>query len=58
MAAMAEGSILTSDFPSYVLNGVFDSFGEETVSDDIDVRNYDDAGELSNETAHDSGSIL
>ena len=44
---MAEGSILTSDLPSYVLYGLFESFGEETISDD-DIRNYNDVSELSN----------
>ena len=50
---MAEGSISTSDLQSYV----FDSFGEETKSDD-ELRSYDDAGELSYETDRDSGVCL
>ena len=28
------------------LDGLFDNFGEETISDDDYVRNYDDGGEL------------
>ena len=39
VATMAEGSISTSDLPWYVLDGLFDSFGEETISDDDDLRN-------------------
>ena len=38
---MAEGSISTSDLPLYVLDGLFDSFGKETISDDDEVQNYD-----------------
>ena len=37
-ATMAEGSILNSDLPGYVLDGLFDNFGLETVSDNY-VRN-------------------
>jgi len=29
----------TSDLPSYVLDGLFGSFGEEIISDDDDIRN-------------------
>ena len=32
------------------LDGLFDSFGKETISDDDYVRNYDDVGERNNET--------
>ena len=39
------------------LDGLFYSFGEETISDDDGVWNYNDVGELSNETDRDSGSI-
>ena len=46
---MSEGSIPTTDLPSCVLDGLFDSFGKETISDDDDV---------SNETVHGSGSIF
>ena len=53
---MADDRVSTSDLPSYVLDGLFDSFGEETISDDNDFRHYDDAGELSNETDRDNGS--
>ena len=53
---MAERSISTNDLPLYVLDGLFDSFGEE-ISDDDYVQNYDDIGKLSNETDHDSGII-
>jgi len=55
---MTEGSISTSDLPSYVLNGLVDSFGEETISNDDDVRNYDDVGKLTNVTDHESGNIF
>ena len=34
---MMEWSISTSDLLSYVLDGLFDSFGEVTISDDGDV---------------------
>ena len=51
---MADDSVSTSDLLSYVLDG----FGEETISDDNDVRHYDDAGELSNETDHDNGRLI
>ena len=36
---MTEGSISTTDLSSYVLDGLFGSFGEETISDDDYVRN-------------------
>ena len=36
--------------PWYVLDGLFDSFGKETLSDDGYVRNYVDVGELNNKT--------
>ena len=36
---MAEGSISTSELPLYVLDGLFDSFSEETTPDD-DIQNY------------------
>ena len=52
---MAEGSVSTSDLLPYVLGPLFDSSGRETTSDD-DVRNYNDVGDLSNETDLDSGS--
>ena len=48
-ATMAEGSILTSDLPGYVLDGLFDNFGLETISDDY-VWNYNNIGELSDKT--------
>ena len=40
---MADGNILTNDLPSNVMDGLLDSFGQKTISDDNDVRNYDDA---------------
>ena len=49
----SEGCISTNELPSYILDG----FGEETISDDDDVRSYDKVGELSNETKGDSCSI-
>ena len=42
VATMAEGSISTSDLPLYILDGLFDSFGKEAISDDDDIQNYDD----------------
>ena len=57
LATIAEGCISTNDLPSYILDGLFDGFGEETISGDDDVRSYDDFGELSNETKGDSASI-
>ena len=47
---MVEGSISTSDLPSDFLDGLFDSFSKNTISDDDYVRSYDDVGELNNET--------
>ena len=58
VATMAECSISTTDLLSYVLDGLFASFGEETILDDDDVWNYDDVGELCNETDCDSESIF
>ena len=55
---MANCSISTSDLPSYVLDGLFYSSGEETLSDDDDAQNYDNVGELSSETDSDSESIF
>ena len=55
---MSEGSFSTGDLPSHVLDGLFDSFGEETMSDDVYVQNYNNVGELNNETIHDSGIIF
>ena len=53
-----EGSISTSYLKLYVLGGLIYSFGEENISDDDFIQNYDDVGELSNETVHDSRSIF
>ena len=44
MATNVVGSISTSDLPSYVLDGLFDSLGEETKPGDDYVRNYDEFG--------------
>ena len=44
MATKVEGSISTSDLPSYVIDSLFDSFGEETKPGDDYVRNYDEFG--------------
>ena len=46
---MAEGIISSSDLSSLVLDGLYDIVGDETISDD-NVKNYNDVGELSNET--------
>jgi len=35
----------TIDLTLYVLDDLFDSFGEESTSDDDDVQNFDDADE-------------
>ena len=40
------------------MDGLFDSFGEETISDDDYIQNYDDIGKLSNESDHYSGAIF
>ena len=50
MAAVTEGNISTSDLPSYVLDGLFDSFGEQTISDGDYIRNYNNVDELNNKT--------
>ena len=46
MASMADGFTSTDDLPLYVLDGLFDSFSDESLSHD---RNnvVDDVGELS-----------
>ena len=46
VATMAEGSISTSDLRSYVLDGLFDSLGKETILEDDDIKNYADVDEL------------
>ena len=46
MATMADGITSTADLLSYVLDRLFDSFSEESLSD-VDDRNNDDVGELS-----------
>ena len=61
MAAMADGITSTDDLPPYVLDGLFDSFSDESLSD-VDDRNNNDVGELSDraggKTDTDSGSIF
>ena len=61
MAAMADGITSTDNLPPYVLDGLFDSFSNKSLSD-VDARNNDDVGELSDraggETDTDSGSIF
>ena len=52
VATIAEGSISSRG----ILDGLFDSFGKETVSDNDDNRNYNDIGKLSNETDPDLDS--
>ena len=60
MAAMADGITSTDDLPLYVLDGLFDSFSDKSLSD-VDDRN-NDVGELSNQARGkmdtDSGSIF
>ena len=61
MAAMADGFTSTDDLPLYVLDGLFDSFSDASLSHD---RNnvVDDVGELSDraggEKDSDNGSIF
>ena len=61
MAAMAEGVTSTDDLLPYVLDRLFDSFSNESLSD-FDDRNNNDVGELSDrvggKTDTDSGSIF
>ena len=45
MAAMADGITSTGDFLPYVLDRLFDSFSDESLSD-VDDQNNDDAGKL------------
>ena len=45
MAAMADGITSTGDLLLYVLDRLFDSFSDESLSD-IDDRNNDDVGKL------------
>ena len=40
------------------MDGLFDSFGKETISDDVYIQNYDSVGKLNNETDHDSRIIF
>ena len=49
---------MASDLPSFVLDCLFDSFCEETVSDDDDVRNYDNIGNLAMKLTMTAGIIL
>ena len=57
MAVMAS----TDDLPPYVLDGLFDSFSDESLSD-VDDQNNNDVGRLSDraggKTDTDSGSIF
>ena len=46
MAAMADSVTSNDDFPPYVLDRLFDSFSDESLSD-VDNRNSDDVGKLS-----------
>ena len=61
MAAIADGITSTDDLPLYVLDGLFDSFSDESLSD-VDDRNNNNVGELSDraggKTDTDSGSIF
>jgi len=58
MVATIEGdNSSTNDLRLYVLEDLVDRFSEETISD-VDIRNYDDVGELSIEANHDSRSIF
>ena len=61
MATMEDGITSTDDLPPYVLDGLFDSFSDESLSD-VDDRNNNDVGELSDraggKTDTGSGSIF
>ena len=61
MAAMADGFTSTDGLPPYVLDGLFDNFSDESLSD-ADDRNNNDVSELSDrasgKTETDSGSIF
>ena len=46
MAAMADGIISTGNLPPYILDRLFDSFSDESLSD-VNDRNNNDVGELS-----------
>ena len=46
MAAMVDSITLTDDLPPHVLDRLFDSFSDESLSD-VDDRNNNDVGELS-----------
>ena len=48
MAAMADGFTSTGGLPPYVLDGLFDSFSDESLSD-ADDRNNNDVSELSDQ---------
>ena len=62
MAAMADGFTSADDLPPYVLDKLFNSFSNESLSDVDDRNNVNDFGELSDravgETDTDSGSIF
>ena len=46
MATMVDGITSTDNLPPYVLDGLFHSFSDESLSD-VDDRNNNDIGELS-----------
>ena len=46
MIAMLDSITSTGDLPPYLLDGLFDSFRDESLSD-VDDRNNNDVGELS-----------
>ena len=48
MATMVDGFTSTDNLPLYVLDGLFDSFSDKSLSD-VDDRNNNDVGELSAE---------
>ena len=63
MAAMADGFTSNDDLPPYVLDGLFNSFSDESLSD-ADDRNNNDVSELrlsdqaGGKTDTDSGSMF
>ena len=54
MAAVADGFTSTDDLPPYVLDGLFYSFSDESLSD-ADDRNNNDVGELTRPSRRQNG---
>ena len=54
MATMADGFTSTDDLPPFVLDGLFDSFSDESLSN-VDDRNNNAVGELSDRAGRQNG---